>query len=114
MVNGRIGFMGQESLGLHGGGPRSQKALGHSPGRKGQFPVCESWTSRDGGLVGGRLELGVWAPGTISSFLCGPWAGDSTSLNRFHHLASDLTRGQGQYWATEWVQDLQGWMGEGC
>jgi len=94
VVNGRIGFTGQESLGLHGGGPRSQKALGHRPGRKGQFPVCESWT--------------------ISSFLCGPWASDSTSLNLFHRVASDLTRGQGQYWGTERVRDLQGWMGEGC
>lgn len=56
--------MGQESLGLlPGGGPRSQEA----PGRKGQFPVCESWTSRDGALVGGRLELRVWAAGTLPS-----------------------------------------------
>lgn len=60
--------MGQESLELCGGGPRSQEA----PGRKGQFPVCESWTSRDGALVGGRLELRVWAAGTLSSFLCDP------------------------------------------
>ena len=60
--------MGQESLGLRGGGPGSQEA----PGRKGQFPVCDSWTSRDGALVGGRLELRGWAAGTLSSFLCDP------------------------------------------
>lgn len=44
VVNGGIGFRGQESLRLHGHGPRSQEELGHSPGRKGQFSICESWT----------------------------------------------------------------------